>query len=92
MMAICPAGPPKLMKPSLSQKRKASMKETLAGRVFSAGEMSGMAVSTEGSIELPALGRDTVYPGRIREAEIPMGWMLARGRAGVRAGRFSVVE
>src|SRR5688500_3219211 len=24
MMAICPVGPPKLMKPSLSQKRKAS--------------------------------------------------------------------
>jgi hypothetical protein len=29
MMAICPAGPPKLMKPSLTQKRNASAKETL---------------------------------------------------------------
>jgi len=27
MIAICPAGPPKLMKPSLSQKKKASWKE-----------------------------------------------------------------
>ena len=26
MMAICPVGPPKLMKPSLTQKRKASAK------------------------------------------------------------------
>src|SRR5688572_10311471 len=29
MMAICPAGPPKEMKPSLSQKRNASMNGTL---------------------------------------------------------------
>src|SRR5687768_5527243 len=28
MIAICPAGPPKLMKPSLSQKRNASANET----------------------------------------------------------------
>lgn len=31
MMAICPAGPPKLIKPSFSQKRKASQKVTGAG-------------------------------------------------------------
>src|SRR5688500_7883631 len=31
MIAICPAGPPKLMKPSLSQKPNASQKVTLAG-------------------------------------------------------------
>ncbi len=30
-MAICPAGPPKLIKPSLSQKRKASLKLTGSG-------------------------------------------------------------
>jgi hypothetical protein len=28
MIAICPVGPPKLMKPSFSQKRKASPTET----------------------------------------------------------------
>src|SRR5262245_15499361 len=34
MIAICPTGPPKEMNPSLTQKRKASAKETLrpAGR------------------------------------------------------------
>jgi hypothetical protein len=32
MIEIWPAGPPKLMKPSLSQNRKASRKVTLAGR------------------------------------------------------------
>jgi hypothetical protein len=31
MIAICPAGPPKLMKPSLSQKRNASAKLTGKG-------------------------------------------------------------
>ena len=31
MIAICPAGPPKLMKPSLSQKAKADQKATGAG-------------------------------------------------------------
>jgi len=31
MIAICPAGPPKLMKPSLSQKRRASPRVGVAG-------------------------------------------------------------
>ena len=31
MTAICPAGPPKLMKPSLSQYQKASLKVTDCG-------------------------------------------------------------
>src|SRR5262245_2944009 len=35
MIAIWPAGPPKLIKPSLSQKRKASPKETRAGSAVS---------------------------------------------------------
>src|SRR6185503_14199800 len=41
MMAICPVGPPKLMKPSLSQKRKASRKHGCAevvGSLFTAAE------------------------------------------------------
>src|SRR5687767_8643098 len=33
MIAICPAGPPKLMKPSLTQKRNASAKDTLRPEV-----------------------------------------------------------
>src|SRR5215212_11306746 len=39
MMAICPAGPPKEMKPSLTQKRRASANETLrrAGPESSSG-------------------------------------------------------
>jgi hypothetical protein len=36
-------------------------------------ETERVEVSTEYSNELPALGRDTVYSLRIREAEIPMG-------------------
>jgi hypothetical protein len=32
MIEICPAGPPKLMKPSLSQKRKASRRLIGSGR------------------------------------------------------------
>jgi len=31
MIAICPAGPPKLTKPSFSQKRSASANEGVAG-------------------------------------------------------------
>src|SRR5215216_5633114 len=37
MIAIWPAGPPKLMKPSLSQKRNASAKLTTPVRSFSGG-------------------------------------------------------
>src|SRR5437870_1936176 len=40
MIAICPAGPPKLMKPSLSQKRNASAKLT-GCRTPSAGGVVG---------------------------------------------------
>ena len=47
MIAICPAGPPKLMKPNFSQKRKASRKETGAGR--SGGEAT-VAVESFGRV------------------------------------------
>jgi hypothetical protein len=40
MIAICPAGPPKLMKPSFSQNRNASAKLT-PGRLSSAGGVAG---------------------------------------------------
>src|SRR5947209_2898085 len=43
MMAICPAGPPKLIKPSFSQKRNASPKLTPAGS--DAGRVIGGAVN-----------------------------------------------
>src|SRR5665647_785606 len=39
MMAICPAGPPKLMKPNCSQKRNASLKEMVGGVLISGGFM-----------------------------------------------------
>jgi hypothetical protein len=39
MIAICPAGPPKLMKPSLSQNASAAAKETVgAGAALPAGD------------------------------------------------------
>ncbi|MET3474196.1 hypothetical protein ABIC38_000446 [Variovorax sp. 1126] len=74
MIAICPAGPPKLMKPSLSQKRNASEKEIGSGRAEGAREeVSGKAVSTEGSVlshqrldGTPSFfaEREAVFPGK----------------------------
>src|SRR5690349_9183494 len=45
MIAICPAGPPKLMKPSLSQKRKASAKLAKAGAATASPILSGVAIT-----------------------------------------------
>eukprot|EP01036_Dinobryon_divergens_P038611 gene38610-biopygen30687 len=45
MIAICPAGPPKLMKPSLNQNARACQKLTGAG-----GEMAGLASGLSGLI------------------------------------------
>jgi hypothetical protein len=42
MIEICPAGPPKLMKPSFSQKTKASQKLTGAGRPQPFGHGGGV--------------------------------------------------
>src|SRR5258705_12909531 len=53
MIAICPAGPPKLMKPSLSQKRNASAKETTLGQGAAAG-----AAGARGAAEAVAGGDD----------------------------------
>jgi hypothetical protein len=44
MIAICPAGPPKLMKPSRSQKRKASAKLTGPGAAGPAAGVAGPVV------------------------------------------------
>ena len=41
MMAICPAGPPKLMKPSLNQNRRASQKGTTATALGAVGDGRG---------------------------------------------------
>src|SRR5688572_27009681 len=45
MIAICPAGPPKLMNPSLSQKRKASAKLARAGAPTASPILSGAALT-----------------------------------------------
>jgi hypothetical protein len=44
MMEICPAGPPKLMKPSLSQKMKASRKLTWVGGEAGASVLAGIGI------------------------------------------------
>ena len=49
-IAICPAGPPKLMKPGLRQKRKASANEMDWMGAEGAGCASGKAVSTDSSV------------------------------------------
>jgi transglutaminase-like putative cysteine protease len=68
MMAICPAGPPKLMKPSLSQKRRASAKETEeAGREVSTKKVDRVASAWTGH-------RQSV---KLREAEVPLHRMVA---------------
>jgi hypothetical protein len=57
MIAIWPVGPPKLMKPSLSQKRNASAKETGAGGAESmrcAGASKVRSFSNLQSLDAPA--------------------------------------
>ena len=58
MIAICPAGPPKLMKPSLSQKRKASQKLTAggadSGRRSRRGDGASVLVSCRAPVRTPA--------------------------------------
>jgi hypothetical protein len=63
MIAICPAGPPKLMKPNFNQKRKASAKLTGEGGaarsgVGAAGPSAGSAggVAVVGVVVLMGVG------------------------------------
>jgi len=53
MIAICPAGPPKLMKPSLSQKRKASAKLTGPGRSVGVDIDMGLVEMRGGQLRAP---------------------------------------
>jgi hypothetical protein len=73
MMAICPAGPPKLMKPSLSQKRKASEKET---------EEAGREVSTKKVYRVASAWTGHRQSVKLREAEIPLNRMVAAASPG----------
>jgi hypothetical protein len=72
MIAICPAGPPKLMKPSLNQKRRASMNAGAGagGAVvgFSACDMRAfLAVVAVKAVENAArVGQEFVVVGRTR--------------------------
>src|SRR4051812_23703165 len=81
MIAICPAGPPKLMKPSFSQKRSASANETTrrlgdgaAARAAGAGRaaeaMSGGhygALAERGRVEIADVRR---APARVTRVEL----------------------
>src|SRR5688572_3916724 len=83
MSAICPAGPPKLMKPRVSQKRKASSK--VGGRPSASGPVTGCS----GGLRRP-IGHRSHLPGqRVRrdaggsEQLRQLGWERIADRAEV---------
>src|SRR5690606_13528061 len=79
MMAICPAGPPKLIKPSLSQQRDASPKPMLrvAVPVRSAGSDIGLF-----------LGAVTDCPGRRLHSLFCGEGSAATGSAAIQKSRY----
>src|SRR5258707_3076878 len=83
MIAICPAGPPKLMKPSLSQNQNASEKDTCVGGP--AAEPAPIASGAFGVVDIKELDQ---LAGLVHEVIVIVDQPLRTPQHGLEADRF----
>src|SRR5258708_169113 len=81
MIAICPAGPPKLMNPSLSQNRNASEKETGSG-----GAVAGLLPISSGACGVVDIEKLDQLAGFVHEAVVVFDQLPRTPQQGFKAG------